>query len=408
MPTLDDVGRVLYISSIPSWSYLVEWYADITKAKTRSSYEIREQVAGMLEKRPGATEDEKIKMIYDFITENIRYSSVAFRQGAHIPQKARDVLVTRIGDCKDVATLCIAMLGELGLKGHYVLVNTRDEGLNRKVLPSIAFNHCIVAVETSRGLKYLDLTANNYPIGSMPEMDLNAFALLIRPGSKEPHYLTPSGMMGRNVTTTTTASISTENVLSGKRNTSLTGGVAAAMRASLRNESKKEQEKMFIAGLSTTFPNAKLNSLLLRNLDNLDPKVEYEYAYEVPNYITEAGEFKFMKIPWSRYANADEALSYDRREHPYYYWPGEDTLTEQIEIQLPTGYRPVDLPKPVRLSSPVAEYTMKYAFVNGKLQAQRQFINKKEIVETAEYPTFKTFFNDVVKEDARQILFKKK
>ncbi len=408
MPTLDDVGRILYISSIPNWNYLVDWYADITKAKTRSSYEIKEQVAGLLKDHPNPNEEEKIRMVYDFITENIRYSSVAFRQGAHIPQKARDVLVNKIGDCKDVATLCIAMLNELGLKANYVLVNTRDEGLNRNALPSIAFNHCIVAVETSHGLQYLDLTANNYPFGSMPEPDLSAFALLIRSGTTAPTYLTPSGLLGRNVVMKTTAAVSQENVLTGRRKTMMTGSIAAAMRASLRDESKKEQEKMFLASLSTNFPNAKLNSLEIKNLDNLSPQVEYEYAYEVPNYITDAGDFKFMKIPWSRFAKADEALSYDKREYPYYYWPGEDTLTEQVEIVLPAGFRPVDLPKPVKLSSPIADYTMQYTFADGKLVAQRRFINKKEVVETSEYPEFKSFFNNVVKEDARQILFKKK
>jgi tetratricopeptide (TPR) repeat protein len=408
MPGLDDVGKILYISSIPDWNYLVEWYADITKAKVRSSYEIKEQVASLLKEHPVRSDDDKIKMVYDFITENIRYSSVAFRQGAHIPQKARDVLVNKIGDCKDVATLCIAMLGELGLKANYVLVNTRDEGLNKGALPSISFNHCIVAVETSGGLKYLDLTANNFPYGSMPDHDLGAFALVIRPGSTAPQYLNPSGLLGRNIMEQTSASISPENVMTGHRKTSVTGSVAASFRASLRDQSKKDQEKLFLAGLTKSFPNAKLNGLTISNLDTPDSDITYEYSYEAPNYITEAGQFKFMKIPWSWTASADEALSYEKREYPYYYWPGVDTMSERVEITLPAGYTPVDLPKPIHLSSPVADYSMSYTFANGKLLAQRQFVNKKEVVEISEYSQFKSFFNSVVKEDTRQILFKKK
>lgn len=408
MPGLDDIGKILYISSIPDWSYLVEWYADITKAKTHSSYEIKEQVASLLKEHPNATDDDKIKMVYDFITENIRYSSVAFRQGAHIPQKARDVLVDKIGDCKDVATLCITMLNELGLKADYVLVNTRDEGLNKNILPAIYFNHCIVAVETSHGLQYLDLTANNYPIGSMPEPDLNAFALVIRPGSTAPQYLNPPGLIARNVVSRTTATISADNVLNGTRKTTLAGSLAAALRGSLRDQSKKEQEKMFLTGLSSNFPNAKIASLKLENLDNLEPQAGYEYNYEVPNYITDAGQFKFMKIPWARTEHAEDGLSYEKREYPYYYWPGEDTVTEQVEITLPQGYKPVDLPKPIHLTSPIADYTMKYTFANGKLLAQRQFVNRRDMVEVPEYAAFKTFFNSVVKEDTRQLLFTKK
>lgn len=61
--------------------------------------------------------------------------------------KARDVLVNKIGDCKDVSTLGIAMLREVGITAHYVLVNSGDEERRGNIPPSIDFNHCIVAVE---------------------------------------------------------------------------------------------------------------------------------------------------------------------------------------------------------------------------------------------------------------------
>jgi tetratricopeptide (TPR) repeat protein len=408
MPTLDDVGRMLYISSISGWDYLVEWYSDVAKTKTRSSYEIKEQVADLLKGKEKVSDEEKMRAIYEFITENIRYSSVAFRQGAYIPQKARDVLVNKIGDCKDVATLCIAMLSEAGLKAHYVLVNTRDEGSNRNIRPSIAFNHCIVAVETSNGLKFLDLTANNFPIGAMPNADVDAFALLIKPGTKEPLYLPKANTIPCNASVQTSIELRDDNSMAGERRTSLTGSLSASIRNSLRHEAKKEQEKKMLAGLTSDFPDVKLVNFETENLDNLEPEVKYLYKYEVPRYITDAGDFKFMKIPWVHSAESDEALSYDRRNYPYDYWPSADTLTENIEIKVPQGYQPVDLPKGVSLKSPVAEYSLKYSFSGEKLIAQRRYINKKLVVSTDEYPEFKGFYNSVVKEDTRQILLKRK
>ena len=163
---LDDYGKMLFISTIPDWEYLVDWYLDLAKTKTRSSYEVQEVVAELLAGKPDITDMAKIELIYNYITENIRYSSVSFRQSGLIPQKARDVLVQRIGDCKDVATLCISMLKEAGIPAHYVLVNTFKEGLNKDILPAIEFNHAIAGVETDQGLIYMDLTAQNYPIYS--------------------------------------------------------------------------------------------------------------------------------------------------------------------------------------------------------------------------------------------------
>ena len=117
------------------------------------------------------SDEDKVKAVYAFITENIRYSSVSFRQSGFVPQRARDVLVQRLGDCKDMATLCIAMLDEAGVRAHYVLVNTWDEGYNRHIPPGISFNHCIVGVDLKGGVQHIDLTAQNFPVGSIPPVD---------------------------------------------------------------------------------------------------------------------------------------------------------------------------------------------------------------------------------------------
>jgi len=405
MPTLEDVGSILHISNIGGWSYLVDWYSDIATTKTKSSSEIREQVRSLFPDT-GVSDEEKMEGVYNFITENIRYSSVAFRQGAQIPQKARDVLVNRIGDCKDVSTLCIAMLRELGMTAYYVLVNTRDEGLNEHVLPSIAFNHCIVAVETSKGERYLDLTANNYPIGSTPEGDMGAFALVIKPGVTKPMHLPTRGSLSRTITTRITAELRADNSLRSMESTTLTGTLAAAIRSAFRDQAKKDVEKSFTATLASYYPNVKLNSLEMQHLDELTPDVEYRCEYETPNYLSEAGDFKLFKIPWSYPMSTDEALSYEERDYPYEYWPGEDTLDEEVTIRIPEGYGAVELPKPVRLASSVADYSVQYAISNGNLVARRRIVNKKLTVSPEEYSDFRTFHNSMVKEDHRQILLR--
>jgi len=76
MPSMDDVGKVLYISNILNWKFINEWYTDIAKTKTRSSYEIEELIQQLFAGRESAPISEKIKIIYDYITENIHYSSV--------------------------------------------------------------------------------------------------------------------------------------------------------------------------------------------------------------------------------------------------------------------------------------------------------------------------------------------
>ncbi len=408
MPPLTDVAKVLYISSIQSWDYLVDWYTDLARTKTRSTFEIREQVEELFEGKKHLSEEEKIRIVYNFITENIRYSSVPFRQSPLVPQKARDVLVNRIGDCKDVATLCIAMLREVGITAHHVLVNTADQGSNANILPTIAFNHAIAAVETEQGIRYLDLTANNFPYGSAPFPDINAFALLIAPNNTKPEYLGKKEFSPTNVHCTTTVTIAADNSISVRHESKRTGEETASVRYFYRDKSQQDREKVYVQELTADFPNVRLTSLNFTGLDTVTNVVTVSSGFEVPDYVSESGRFKFLKLPWADKLGPNPALVYESRMYPIVDYGHEDTLREQITVKFPKGYAVEGLAPKVRLSSPAAEYSVVYKLSGNSLLATREFIRKKNTVSPEEYAAYRKFYNDVLKEDTRQIVLRKK
>jgi len=407
MPGSADVARVLFVSSIPSWNYVANWFSDLALAKTQSSFEIREKVAALLGDGKAMSDEQKVKAVYDFITENIRYSSVSFRQSAYIPQRARDVLVQRLGDCKDVSTLCIAMLQEAGVKAHYVLVNTWDDGQNRNIPPSIAFNHCIVGVDLKSGVRYLDLTASDFPVGSIPPNVTGAFALPIEGGSNTPIYL-QTGQPAMGTVRRSTAAILNEDaslkvVCSSRR----TGPAGAYIRARYRNKSHDECLKDLSGTLSGEYPNVHVDDVQVKDIDRLDPAVEDIHAYTVPGFVTEAGGFRLMRVPWADRLHPSEALAYDTRTYPCQVRADGDTNTEVVHIKLPPGYTLAEVPKGARLTDAVGEYSVSYAVAGKELIATRTFIQKKLIVEPAEYQSYKKFYNDALRQDERQFVLKK-
>ncbi|HLC83046.1 MAG TPA: DUF3857 domain-containing protein, partial [Bacteroidia bacterium] len=160
-PTLDDVGIVLDVSSIPDWKFISNWYADLANTKAKSDYELKEAVAEVFkDKSKNLTELQKAKLIYEYIEKNVSYSSVSFLQGAFIPQKASRTLNTKLGDCKDVSTLFIAMCREVGVTANLVLVSTRDNGDNYLVHPNVGFNHCIAHLVADGKEYFIELTDN--------------------------------------------------------------------------------------------------------------------------------------------------------------------------------------------------------------------------------------------------------
>ncbi|UCE05749.1 MAG: hypothetical protein JSW07_19490 [bacterium] len=407
MPNLDDVGKILYISSIKDWEFIVEWYSDLAQTKSRSSYEIKELVQNLFKGKENCTEEQKIEMVYNYITENIHYSYVPFRQSALIPQKARNVLVNNIGDCKDMLTLCIAMLSEIGINAYYGLVNTRDEGHNSNVLPSIAFNHCIVGVETENGLVYLDPTAYNFPMGSLPRGDIDAFSLLIKPGIKAPKYIPRDNLISNGICRYSVVKVHENNSISVQENSAKTGTLGASMRYYYRHEGQKDKETKLTEIMTKKLPTVTLTKFVIEDFDNLLPEVRYDFDFKVSNYVTEVNQFKFLKIPWTDALDSDPALSYEKRQHSYYCWPGADTLTQQIEIHLPGNYEPVDLIEDVKLSSLVADYHLSMTYSDCILKGKRTLIHKKTIVLPEEYLEFKKFYNHVIEADNKQILLQK-
>jgi hypothetical protein len=289
----------------------------------------------------------------------------------------------------------------------YVLINTKDEGLNKNVLPSIIFNHVIAAVETRKGLRYLDFTANNYPMGSIPEYCMDAFSLLVKTGVQEPKYLPRDLFIANNITRHTSMTVHEDNRLFIELNSKRTGTLGALIRYYYRNKGREEVENELTASMNINLPNVKLTKFEFKNLDNLEETVESIYACEVPNYITETGQFKFLKIPWSDKLVANDALSYDLRKYPYYYWPWIDTTYEEIELKMPESYKPVDLTPEVKLTSSIADFTVSYVVYKDGIKATREMIYKKTIIETSEYMEFKIFYNAVLKEDNKQLLFRK-
>jgi transglutaminase-like putative cysteine protease len=51
------------------------------------------------------TDDEKLRAIYEYASERIRYIGIDLGAGRYTPHAAEEVLANRYGDCKDKHTL---------------------------------------------------------------------------------------------------------------------------------------------------------------------------------------------------------------------------------------------------------------------------------------------------------------
>jgi Transglutaminase-like superfamily/Domain of Unknown Function with PDB structure (DUF3858) len=413
MPPLVDIAPTLDISTIPDWKYVANWYNDLSSTHARQDFEIKETVAELFQNAaPNLTELQKAKMIYDHIEQNVSYSQVPFRQGPIIPQRASRTLRTKLGDCKDVSTLFVAMCKEVGIKANLVLVDTKDNGRKHLNLPSIAFNHCIARAVCDGKPYYVELTNQKLSFTSLPEMDLNANVLLI-PNDMDSTFYGLSQLAPNNRPLNSLDRIS-QLTLEGSdlvvaRKTIRSGDKASETRYSYADIGKEEQEKFITNAIASGHVNqVKLLSLSFGDLNDQEDTVQYSYKYKIVNEVNDVVGMKTFRLPWSDKLSSLDFISLEKRKFPFVMHKefNAEYEREVMTVTLPTGKVLAEVPKNTKLTCPVAEYSLTYTKQGNKLIATREFKVKKEYMEVAEYETFKDFFTKVMEADTKQLVLK--
>lgn len=105
-----------------------------------------------------AEKDSIICSLFDFVRDHIKYISVEIGYGAFIPHDVNQTLVTRQGDCKDMASLLCEALRYKGVNAWIAVASTATHN-NDMNFPSLAAgNHQICVTERNGKPLFLDPT----------------------------------------------------------------------------------------------------------------------------------------------------------------------------------------------------------------------------------------------------------
>ena len=143
-------------TTFPSWEAVGAWYRSLEGERMQPDEAIRAKVAEITTGK--ATQEEKVRAVYAWVSGQIRYVGVALGIGRYQPHTAGAVLDNQYGDCKDKHTLLAAMLVTLGLRPDAVLAG-QGVRFNRDVPSPASFNHLITRVTVDGKEVWMDSTA---------------------------------------------------------------------------------------------------------------------------------------------------------------------------------------------------------------------------------------------------------
>lgn len=160
-----------------SWQQIATEYGKVVDSRVDSpavKAVVDPLVAG---KRSAA---EKQAAILDYLDREVRYTGIEFGEAAIVPHDPSETLAKKYGDCKDKATLLVAMLRAAGIPAYVTLLNAELRVDVPANLPGMGmFDHAIVYVPGTPAL-WIDATDRYASLGQLPMADQGRLSLIAR------------------------------------------------------------------------------------------------------------------------------------------------------------------------------------------------------------------------------------
>ncbi len=162
------------VSSFDSWDVFTDWFRRISEGAFESGPEVKQHAELIANAHPDR--DERIRAAFELVA-SLRYVAIHIGIGAFRPRTPETVLAQRYGDCKDKANLLIALLREMDIAAHFVLINRGD--YTDADFPGWQFNHAIAYLPDDNGGLWLDSTETTTPYGYVAPGNVGRHALVI-------------------------------------------------------------------------------------------------------------------------------------------------------------------------------------------------------------------------------------
>jgi len=367
---------------------LHDWYRGFVKGlENNKSDEIDSLVQSITQNIH--EEKEKVKAIFYWVQENIKY--IAFEDGMRgfIPHNGEYVFNKRYGDCKDMASILINMLHHANVKSYFTWVGTRDIPYNYSDFPTPSVDNHMIATYINDGeYYYLDATAQYSPF-ELPSSMIQGKEVLISFGDKFEIRRVPEINENLNVLTDSITLNLNNGIITGDGHLSLTGFARVFNNYELdvtNEKSKRDYLNSFLLKGSNKF---NLESYSISNLKNLESPLLIDYSFSIPNYYQEIGNEIYLNLNLEK-PFIDDLLEDDRE------LPLENEFkfkTKNIYLlTVPVDYEVLNLPDNISHTGPL-NFNLTYAQLDNKIKLVAEY----HISHLIMYPDQFEYWNQSIK-----------
>ncbi len=380
---------------------LYNWYKSLVEQLKNDNTIFKEKVTELVNKT--TSEDQKIKNIFYWVQDNIRY--IAFEDGiaGFKPDEASEVFRKRYGDCKGMANLTKQMLIEAGFDARLVWIGTKRIAYNYSTPNLSVDNHMICAVIKDQDTIFLDATEKYNPLGEYANR-IQGKQALIENGKTYALKKVPNKDANFNKEIIKYNLKLNDDVLLGKASKEYHGESRTYIIHILNNIKSDRKNEAIETYLKNDDLNLKVSNVNISNIQDRESTLTMQYDIEIKNAVSSFDGETYISL------NIDKELTgfeFKDRQTPFLFRT-KKWLESTTEFEISKDYKVSYLPKNISIKTKDFEIYVTYKQQENKIIYNKTIRFYHAKIDTKDFEKWNSFSKNLDKIYNEQIVLIKK
>ncbi len=409
---------VLYIGSYESNGKVVglqrnsadlfSWYDELINKHLDNNGELSEELKQVVDSLTTGdlTEKEKVKNIFYWTQDNIKYVAFEEGMGGFIPRAANEICKKKFGDCKDMSAIINAMASYAEVPTHFVWIGSRDIPYSYSDVPTLMVdNHMIAAYFDQSGQVYfLDATGSEEAFGT-PTAFIQGKEGLIKTGDGR-HVIkkVPIVPASQNFFSETAHLSLEEGKLKGEATLSAGGYYKGRLNYFLEGKDDDEKEKFYESYLNKGNNKCSVEVKSEEELQNKDVISKLTYEFEIEDYVIEIEDEIIINFNLQTYYSKDK-LKADRESPREFKFLSSQEM--DLVFDIPEGYEVSVLPNSDSFNQNNLEANFSYQVKNNQVHFKVSMSVNQLVLEKSDFQNWNDFVKFLKKQYKQSLVLKK-
>lgn len=347
-------------------SDLYSWYYSLVKDlnKGKDDEDLVKLVGELTANKEN--ELEKVRAIYYWAQQNIKYIDFEYALGGFVPREANTVFQKKYGDCKDNSSILQKMLLLAGIEGNLTWIGTRSIPYSYEEVPTpMVDNHMILAYVNKGKTYFLDATGRFIPL-ELPSSFIQGKEALIAAGDGnfriEKVPVIPAKQ--NSLVEESVIKLSGDTIYGSSR-AGISGYNKIGFYRSLEREiSESKRREFYNARFQKGSNKFLITSLEETNLYDYDRIFSVEYEFTIENHAKKLGKDLYINLNLNRELS-NYRTKEDRKNEVEYEYKKYFSYTNKLLI--PEGYAVEYLPASEKFHNDLVKSEIRYTLEEGQI-----------------------------------------